>query len=69
MTRRAQLIDGSYVEIVQKEGGWTYEYTTATATDEVPSIYSSQAEAEDYARNRFELELVTDFVDDDTSER
>ena len=66
MTRRAQLLDGSYVEIVTRDGGWTYEYTTATATDEVPGIYSSPEEAEAFARNRFELELVTDFADTDT---
>ena len=63
MTRRAQLIDGSYVEIVEKDGGWTYDSTTASATDEVPDIYSSPEEAEAFARNRFELEMVTDFAD------
>ncbi len=61
--RRAQLVDGSYVEIVQREGGWTYETTAASAVDEVPGIYTSSVEAEAFARNRFELELVTDFAD------
>ena len=61
--RRAQLADGTYVEIVERDGGWTYESAAASAVDEVPGIYTSPEEAEAYARNRFELELVTDFAD------
>ena len=64
MIRRAQLLDGGYVEIVEEDGGWTYVASRAwTLGDEVPGIYSSPEEAEAFARNRFELELVTDFAD------
>lgn len=67
--RRAQLLDGGYVEIIEKEGGWSYDYSPASeagrasAAGEVPDIYSSPDEAEAVARHRFEAELVTDFAD------
>ncbi len=67
MSRRAQLLDGGYIEIVERDGGWTYELARGTPNelDEVPGIYSSPDEAEAFARNRFELELVTEFADTD----
>jgi len=67
--RRAQLLDGGYVEVIEKDGGWTYVYAPATESSraqwagEVPDIYSSPDEAEAVARHRFEAELVTDFAD------
>lgn len=63
--RRAQLLDGGYVTIVERNGGWTYAYSGSRlpSEEEVPDIYSSPEEAEAAARNRFELELVSDFGD------
>ena len=61
--RRAMLLDGSYVEIVPKAGGWTYDHSTDGPRDEVPDIYTTPDEAEAFARNRFEAELVTEFSD------
>ena len=58
------LLDGSYVEIVPKAGGWTYDHSTDAPTDEVPDIYTTPEEAESFARNRFEAELITEFSDD-----
>ena len=63
MTRRAMLLDGGYVEIVPKAGGWTYDHSTDAPGDEVPDIYTTPDEAEAFARNRFEAELVTEFSD------
>ena len=63
--RRAQLV-GGYVDIIERDGGWTYDYRPsagASEVEEVPGIYSSPEEAEAFARNRFEAELVTDFSD------
>ena len=62
--RRAQLADG-YVQIVERDGGWTYDYQPAgrLEAEEVPGIYSSPEEAELFAANRFDAELVSDFED------
>lgn len=64
VTRRAMLLDGSYVEIIPKAGGWTYDHGTDAPSDEVPDIYTTPDEAEAFARNRFEAELVTEFSED-----
>ena len=61
--RRAQLLDGGYVEIVERDGGWTYQAHPTPEGGEVPDIYSDPIEAEAFARNRYEMELVTDFAD------
>ena len=62
--RRAQIV-GGYVEIVERDGGWTYDYQPAgrLEVEEVPGIYSSPEEAELFATNRFEAELLSDFED------
>ena len=62
--RRAQLLVG-YVDIVERDGGWTYDYQPAgrLEVEETPGIYSSPEEAEAFAVNRFEAELVSDFED------
>jgi hypothetical protein len=62
------LLDGSYVEIVPKDGGWTYDHTTDTPSAEVPGVYTTPDEAEAFARNRFEAELVTEFSEDADTE-
>lgn len=69
MTRRAMLLDGSYVEIIAKAGGWTYDHTTDAPDEEVPGIYTTPDEAEAFARNRFEAELVTEFGDDQSAQQ
>ena len=69
MTRRAMLLDGSYVEIIAKAGGWTYDHSTDAPGDEVPGIYTTPDEAEAFARNRFEAELVTEFSDGEPVEQ
>ena len=67
--RQALLLDGGYVEIVERHGGWTYQVHPPVPLgegqwiDEVPDIYPSPEEAEDFARNRYRAELVSDFVD------
>jgi hypothetical protein len=62
------LLDGTYVEIVPKAGGWTYDHSTDGPADEVPDIYTTPDEAEAFARHRFEAELVTEFSDDASTE-